>query len=134
MDPNPIRCYVTKVEYTDTRLSIEGFGSYPEYYEPPFLFTAVVTKMSWEDFQQRLGNADEVTRWRAYSVVSKDDVYEIDVGFTYDTDRVHELEEGPWVELVEYALLESPKLGFGLPLIVYTHLIGQLTAKTSPTQ
>ena len=135
MNPNPIKCYTTNVEFTDSRVDIEGYVHYPDYNEPSCLFNVSIHKMSWEDFQQHLDT------WKSHeelacTVVNKDEVYVTSVIFMYDTDKVRELEQGPAHEIEEYALTVCEKPYLGIPTIVYCHLIGHLKTRLSlsPTQ
>lgn len=130
MNPNPVRCYATNVVLAEARTQIEGYVHYPEYNEPPCLFTVSIIKMSWDEFQQHLEtwkSPEEV----ACTVVNKDEVYVTVVTFMYDTDKVHELEQGPADEIEEYALMICEKPFLGLPTIVYCHLIGHLKTRLS---
>ncbi len=133
MNPNPVRCYCTDIKLAEEHVKIEGFVEYPEYNEPPCLFTVYIRKVTWDDFQPSM---DE---WKSHTglactFVSKDAVYITDVHFQYDTEKVVELRRGPSIEIEEYTLFECEKKHMGLPAIVYCHLIGHLKTRLSPSQ
>jgi hypothetical protein len=83
--------------------------------------------MSWDEFQPYLDTWKD-TQETACTIVSKDEIYITKVVFLYDTDKVHELEKGSADEIEEYAITHSY---FGLPVIVYLHLIGHLKTRLS---
>lgn len=126
-----MKCYITHSEVSDILVHLKGYCDAPNPYDVPMLIEVTVRKLTWEDFNRRL-NEWKFHEGLACTVVSKDEIYITEVVLSYDTDRVRELECSPGVEIEDEAY-STPEC-YGLPRIVFCHLIGQIKTDLSPTQ
>jgi hypothetical protein len=128
-----MKCYITQADISDILVHLKGYCDALNPYDVPMLIEVTVRKLSWEDFNRRL-NEWKFHEGLACTVVSKDEIYITEVVLNYDTDRVRELEHSPATEIEEYAYTDDEDECFGLPRVVFCHLIGQIKTDLSPTQ
>jgi hypothetical protein len=129
---NTVKCYITQADISDILVHLKGYCDALNPYDVPVLIEVTVRKLSWEDFNRRL-NEWKFHEGFACTVVSKDEIYISEVVLSYDTYRVRELECSPATEIMEYSYTDEDEC-FGLPRVVFCHLIGQIKTDLSPTR
>lgn len=122
---NSCKCYVIEADVSDELVHLKGYICETVGTILSVGFEVTVRKISWEDFQRRL------EEWQFHSemactFVNKEQIYITEITFREDKEL-----EGRVIDehVQELESFRDPALGmqyFGLPEIVFQHLIGQL--------